>query len=635
MLATLTDAPPAGTSWAYELKYDGFRALCAIVDGSIEMWSRNELDLAPRFPAVAAALSKLKLPDVVLDGEIVVLDEKGAPRFQLLQQGDRREILVVFDILWLDGKDLRNLTYDERRAILEKALKRPPAAIKVSEKISTTGEAALERAKKAGWEGIIAKRRSSVYEPRRSKEWLKIKAINEQELIVVGWNPSTASDREIGSLHLAVMGDDGALHYAGKVGTGFSAKQRLWWKNELSKDVVPQTMVKDAPRERVATWVKPRFVVQVAFTEWTADNRLRHPAFLGMREDKAVSEVVRERVSRVGGGESEMKIKPKATKNAPVAKASTAKSSKKPLSTKSAQPRSDTRHPTPDTRVTLTNPDRVLYPRDGITKQDVADYYAAVSEPMIRALRDRPLALEHWNEGIDKPSWFHQDVGRGAQPWLTTIETPTRTTVHKSVKHLVVDRPETLRWLAQMSVLTIHMWASRGAALDEPDWLVFDLDPAKGKGIEQAIDAAIIVRRLLDNLRLPSIPKTSGKRGIHVFIPMAGGYTHEEANEFACSISAAVASKVPEFTMERSLTKRRGRLYLDCMQNAYGKTVVAPYSLRAIDGAPVSAPLKWDEVTKKLDPKKYNLRTMPERLAKVGDLFARVFEERVKLPELK
>lgn len=610
MLATLTDTPPAGGTWAYELKYDGFRAVCAIVDGRIAMWSRNELDLAPRFPAVAAALSKLKVPEVVIDGEIVVLDEQGAPRFQLLQLGDRREILIVFDILWLDGEDLRSRTYDERRKILEKTLKRTPAAIKVSEKITTTGAEALERAKKSGWEGIIAKRRTSVYEPRRSKEWLKIKAINEQELIVVGWNPSTSSERQVGSLHLAVMGDDGTLHYAGKVGTGFSAKQRVWWKDELSKDIVPQTLVKDAPRERVATWVKPRFVVQVAFTEWTADNRLRHPSFLGIREDKKVAEVVKETVVTRSRGDAE-KEKPT-----------------------SAPPRLRVKKPSANV-VNLTNPDRVLYPRDGFTKQDVADYYAAVSEPMIRALRDRPLALEHWNEGIDKPSWFHQDVGRGAQPWLTTIETPTRTTVHKSVKHLVVDKPETLRWLAQMSVLTIHMWASRGAALDEPDWLVFDLDPAKGKGIEQAIDAAIIVRRLLDNLHLPSFPKTSGKRGIHVFIPLAAGYTHEEANEFACSISAAVASKVPEFTMERALNKRRGRLYLDCMQNAYGKTVVAPYSLRAIDGAPVSAPLTWEEVTKKLDPKKFNLRTMPDRLAKVGDLFARIFEERVKLPELK
>src|SRR4051794_25250917 len=348
MLATLTDTPPAGESWAYELKYDGFRAVAAIVDGRIAMWSRNELDLAPRFPAVAAALSKLNVPEVVIDGEIVVLDEQGAPRFQLLQQGDRREIVIVFDILWLDGEDLRKRTYDERRAILEKTLKRTPAAIKVAEKISTSGAEALERAKKSGWEGIIAKRRTSVYEARRSKEWLKIKAINEQELIVVGWNPSTHSSKEVGSLHLAVMGDDGALHYAGKVGTGFSAKQRVWWKDELGKDAIPKTMVKVAPRVKGATGVKPRFVVRVAFTKWTADNRLRHPAFLGVREDKNVAEVVRERASGVGGRESEMK------KSAP--------SSKKSAKKQSAQ-----------FQITLSNPDRVLYPRDKITKQDVAD----------------------------------------------------------------------------------------------------------------------------------------------------------------------------------------------------------------------------------------------------------------------
>ena len=581
MLATLADAPPRDRkTWSYELKYDGFRALTAIVNGEVAMWSRNQLDLAPRFPLIAAAMQKIKAREVVLDGEIVALDEKGAARFQLLQQGQRQRIFI-FDVLWLDGKDLRKLTYLERRAILRKVLKGAPAAVKLSEVLDMEGDAALKQASDAGIEGIMAKKNSSCYEPRRSKEWLKVKALNEQEFIVIGWHPSTHSSKEIGSLHLAVKGDDGELHYAGKVGTGFSFKQRTWFKDELSKDVVPQSPARDAPRERAATWVRPRFVVQVAFTEWTGDNRLRHPAFLGIREDKGVSEVVRE----------------------------------KPL-------------------VTLTNPDRVLYPRDKITKQDLADYYEAVSAPMIRALRDRPLALEHWNQGIAKPSWFHQDVGKGAPDWITTIDTPTRTTKHPSVRHLVADKPETLRWLAQMSVLTVHMWASRGANLDQPDWLVFDLDPAKGKGIEQAIDAAIIMRGLLENLRLPSVPKTSGKRGIHVFVPLAAGYTHEEAAEFAYSIAAAVAAKVPTITVERSLAQRKGRLYLDCMQNAYGKTIVAPYSPRAIDGAPVSAPMEWSEITRKLDSLKYNIRTMPDRLAKKGDLFARVFKERTRLPQL-
>ena len=202
------------------------------------------------------------------------------------------------------------------------------------------------------------------------------------------------------------------------------------------------------------------------------------------------------------------------------------------------------------------------------------------------------------------------------------------------MRHLVVDSRDALRWLAQMSVLTIHMWHSREPKLNEPDWIVFDLDPAKGKGIEQAIDAALVMRKVLDNLSLPNFPKTSGKRGIHVFVPLASGYTHEQANEFACSVAAAVTSKVPTMTVERSLSQRKGRLYLDCQQNAYGKTIVAPYSLRAIDGAPVSAPLKWSEVTKKLDPLKFNLRTMPKRFDKVGDLFEDVYKKKARLPKL-
>ena len=592
MLATLADeAPRDDSQWAYEMKYDGFRAVIAISDGEIAMLSRNGLDLSGRFPRSYAALEKVKAKakELIVDGEVVVLDDQGAPRFQLLQQGQgtSRERLVLFDILWLNGQDLRKRTYVERRKILEKTFAKPPAGIAVAQTLDLSGEEALKLAADGGWEGIIAKRKTSVYESRRSKEWLKIKAIQQQEMVIVGWQPSSASDRDIGSLHLAVN-EKGELRYAGKVGTGFSAKMRGWLREELAKDVVPKPMVKDAPRIKDATWVRPRLVGQVSFTEWTTDHRLRHPSFLGLREDKGVSEVVKE---------------------SPVARAAS--------------------------RVTLTNPDRVLYPKDKITKKDLVEYYEAVAEPMLRALDDRPLALEHWNQGIHKPSWFHQSIGKEGPAWLTTVDTPTRTTKSGTARHLVVDSVDALRWLGQMSALTIHMWSSRSASLENPDWILFDLDPAKGKGIEQAIEAAGVMRKLLENLELPSVPKTSGKRGIHVFVPLAGGYSHEEVADFACSIAAAVAAKVPGITVERALAKRRGRLYLDCMQNGYGKTVVAPYSPRAIDGAPVSAPLKWSEITKKLDPMKYTIRTMPARLAKVGDLFAAVFENRVKLPKLK
>jgi bifunctional non-homologous end joining protein LigD len=599
MLATLADGPPRDEEqWSYELKYDGFRAVAAIVEGEVAMLSRNELDLAPRFPRIYDALHKMKAKEIVVDGEVVVLDEKGAPRFQLLQQGSGKERLVIFDILWLDGEDLRKRPYTERRKILQKL--KPPANIYIAQTLAMKGEEALKHAAAGGWEGIIGKRNTSVYEPRRSKEWLKIKAINEQELVIVGWQPSTANESDIGSLHLAFFDDDGVLRYAGKVGTGFSAKLRSSLRRELAKDEIPKPPVKDAPRIRTAHWVQPRLVAQVSFTEWTTDNRLRHPSFLGLREDKSAREVVKEKPEHV----KPEHVKPEKAKG-----------------TKA--------------RVTLSNPDRVLYPRDGITKADLAAYYEAVAEPMLRTLEDRPLTLEHWNQGIDKPSWFHQNIGKEGPGWLTLIDTPTRTVSRSTVKHLVVDSVDALRWLAQMSVLTTHMWSSRAPRLEQPDWILFDLDPAKGKGIEQAIEAAGVMRKLLDNLELPSVPKTSGKRGIHVFVPLKAGYTHEEVAEFACSIAAAISAKVPGLTVERSLSQRKGRLYLDCMQNGYGKTVVAPYSPRAIDGAPVSAPLKWSEINKKLDPLKYNIRTMPERLAKVGDLFAAVFENKAKLPKLK
>lgn len=600
MLATLAeDVPRDEKNWTYELKYDGFRVVAAVVDGEVAMLSRNELDLAARFPRIHAAFKKFKAGEIVVDGEVVVLDAEGAPRFQLLQQGGS-ETLFLFDVLWLEGEDLRRKPYVERRKILAKLCAKAPEGITISKTLKMSGEEALKYAAAAGWEGLIAKHNQSVYEPRRSKQWLKIKTLQQQELVVIGWQPSTANAKDVGSLHLAVN-ENGALRYAGRVGTGFNARMRVFLRETLEKDRIDAPPATGVPKVRDANWVQPRLVAQVAFAEWTGDHRLRHPSFLGLREDKEVRDVVRETAQKLETGGRKAK--------------------------KSSAPA------TGGSKVMLTNPDRLLYPRDGIRKADVVAYYEAVAEPMLRALADRPLSLEHWNQGIDKPSWFHQGITQGPD-WLRLVETPTRTTKSGSVKHLIVDSVDALRWLGQMSALTVHMWASRTPKLEQPDWILFDLDPAKGKGIEQAIEAAIVMRGLLENLELPSVPKTSGKRGIHIFVPLAPGYTHEQAAEFACAVSGAVAAQVPGLTVERTISKRRGRLYLDCMQNGYGKTVVAPYSLRAIDGAPVSAPLEWREITKKLDPSKFNLRTMPARLAKVGDLFAEVFKNRAKLPKL-
>lgn len=622
MLATLVAEIPSDESqWLYELKYDGFRAVAAISKGNAVLWSRNALDLGERFPGVLAAAKRIEAAEAVLDGEVVVLDERGVPRFQLLQKGEEGEaVFFLFDLVWLDGEDLRARPIEERRALLEKLVgKRSSGAIRLAEQTTGNARAALESAAAAGHEGLIAKRRGSLYESRRSKAWVKLKAINAQELAVIGYNPSNGSASEIGSLLLGVV-EDGTMRYAGKVGTGYSSRQRAELRKLLDRDRLAKADVVGAPRMKGVVWVAPRHVAQVRFTEWTEDGKLRHPSFLGLRPDKSPWQVVRERPAAPPPPESPNKARG---------------AKRSPTATKGKKKTAGARDRAPASLVALTTPERMLYPRDRITKRDVADYYQAVSEAMLRALEGRPLALEHWNGGIDKPSWFHQSVKENAEePWMTIVETPART--HgRPVRHFVADSPAALQWLAQRSALTVHMWSSHVPSLASPDWLIFDLDPAKGKGIAQAIEAALVFRRLLEKLELPSVPKTSGKRGIHLLVPLVPGYAHEDAVEFACRIAEAVSAQVADCTVERAIAQRKGRLYLDCLQNGYGKTLVAPYSLRAVDGAPVSAPLEWSEVTRKLDPSRFNLRTMPERLAKKGDLFRPAIEGGAKLPRLR
>jgi bifunctional non-homologous end joining protein LigD len=586
MLATLVDAPPPDeANWVSEVKYDGFRALCALSGGKVAMWSRNGLDLSDRFPAIYKALSKIVVAEAVIDGEAVALDEDGVARFQRLQGGDA-SVLYAFDLLWLDGRDLRGRPLEERRDLLASVMSNLPSVLRLAERMPGTPSQSLEHAKKHGWEGVVCKRRGSIYEARRSKAWIKLKAMNAQELTIIGFTPSKGNAAQIGALLLAVHDKRGYV-YAGKVGTGFSSKLRTDLMKQLKKDAIDAPAAAGAPRMRDATWVEPRLVAQVQFTEWTGDGKLRHPSFQGLRDDKKPDEVVREKATHVKGAPS---------------------------------------------LVELTNPDRVIYPKDGITKQGVADYYAAVSGPLVRALADRPLALQHWPKGIAHDSWFHQNIDKNAPDWLTVGETPG---VKRKVRHLIVDRPETLRWLAQRSALTIHMWSSRMEHLGMPDWVVFDLDPADGHGIEQTIEVAHALKRLLDELSLPSLPKTSGKRGLHVFVPLLPGHTHEDALGFAEHIGHAITSVLEQTTMERAKKDRHGRLYFDCYQNGYGKTMVAPYSLRGSDGAPVSAPLRWSEVSDKLDPLAYNLRTMPERLRKVGDLWNDAISHGARLPRFK
>jgi bifunctional non-homologous end joining protein LigD len=595
MLATLADRLPARTDdWVFEPKVDGYRCIAALSGGEVDLRSRNGLDLAERFPGVAKAVAGLKVDDAVLDGEIIARDESGRPRFELIQNSSPDAVLVVFDLLRLDGEDLRGARLDERRAKLERLLQKKVTRLEIIERLDP--DDAIATARRDGHEGVVAKRRSSKYLAKRSPSWLKLKVMQSAEFAVVGITPASHSDKELGALGIATW-DGKSFVYAGRVGTGFTASQRREMMKELRGLEVEIPPVHPAPRDPEMIWIEPRLVAQVRFLEWTADGNVRHPSFAGFRVDKRPEECAREdaRLERTGSRGKKM----------------------------------------PDASVIeLTNPDRLLWPRDGITKKALSEYYAAVAEPLLTSLDGRPLALEHWNDGIDKGSWFQQDIAENlVQPWMTVVETPTRTT-GKDVRHFIADSETSLRWLAQHSVLTIHTWGSRADTLESPDWILFDFDPAKGEDIRQAIEPALVLRDFLENLGLASVPKTSGKRGLHVVVPLEPGHDWTEAGAFAEKVGQLIASQLDDVTVERTISKRRGRLYLDCLQNAYGKLVVAPYSPRGIDGAPVSAPLLWNEVTPKLDPLKFNVKTMPRRIAKLDDLFGAAMKHRGKIPRI-
>jgi bifunctional non-homologous end joining protein LigD len=604
-LSSVEHAPAGG--FFYEVKYDGYRAVAAISNGRVAFQSRNALDFTSRFPQLARALARLHVAEAVIDGEVVALDAKGRSRFQRMGDAASEHRFVAFDLLWLDGEDLRGRPIEERRDLLESVLANVPHPLELAERIEGDPEDALLKAERRGLEGLIAKAHGSTYEGKRSTAWLKLKVALAQEFAVLGYTPIKTGAKEIGALLVGVHGEDG-FHFAGKVGTGFDTKLRRELFKRLEADRRETSAAIDAPRMRDARWVEPRLVGEVRFTEWTEDGKLRHPAFQGLREDKRPEEAVRESAEETG------------QRRAPMRKA--ARHARQRPSEPEGEPKID---------VALTHPERVIYPRDGFTKRDVFHYYEQIAPYLVTAAEGRPLSIQQWPAGIAKPGHFRQSAEH-APDWATTVEIAHE---RRTIPHWVVDRPETLLWLANYNALTLHVWNSRLPHLEEPDWVVFDLDPGK-RPWEDVVTVAQALRGFLDQLGIFSVPKTSGKSGLHVLVPMARGHTHDDAVDFAIAITEALAGGLSDLaTTERTISKRHGRLYLDAFQNGRGKTIVAPYSLRAVDGAPASTPLRWDEVSKKLDPRSFNLKSLPKRLDEVGDLFAPALSSKQRLPRLR
>jgi len=602
MLATPAEDVPRGTGWGFEVKWDGYRAVARVAGGEATLTSRNGNDLTGRFENVAKEVVKAaKTPNCVLDGEVCALDETGRSSFSAMQQGKAGTPIVyyAFDVLEVDGEPLVDLPYVERQKRLEQLLDRRNRTVRLSESFDD-GRALYSAAKQQGLEGIVAKRLDSRYLPgRRTRDWLKIKTHGEQEFVICGFTKGTG--RRASSFGSLVLGyyRGGGLVYAGNVGTGFNGKEieKLLDKlRPLKRASAPFRGVPKMPKVRKSDviWVEPKLVCQVEFVEWTHDGRLRAPSYKGLREDKRAEDVRREEptADRVVKGTRELKF---------------------------------------------SNLDKAFFPAEGITKGDLIEYYRAVAPVLIPHLRDRPFTMVRWPDGIDAGRFFQKDAPSHMPEWIPTYralvstrEAPRR---KKWVNFPLVNDELALLWMVNMGCIDMNAWYSRVDKAERPDFVLFDLDPSPDVGFAEAVEVALLVKQALDAFGLVGCPKTSSERGMHVLVPVERRYTYDDTRQFAEIVAGAIARTNRGLaTTEWTKSKRRGVL-IDANQNGEGKTIASVYSVRPRPGAPVSTPLRWDEVNEKLDPLAFTMDVVLERIRKHGDLFEGVLTTKQRLTD--
>ncbi len=586
MLATMAEALPTGEGWVYEPKWDGFRAIVTVSGGEVTFASRNGNDLTERFREVArGAQLGIRAADVVLDGEICSLDEQGRSRFSLLQEGAGTLALVLFDLLELDSVPLLDESLRERRKQLE-GLVRRSGQVFVSPQFDD-GEALLAAAREQELEGVVAKRIDSRYRPgRRTADWQKVKLRQTQEVVLVGYTRGQGRRAGgFGALVVAVQAA-GGLRWAGNVGTGFGdgeIERLLGLLKPLAREEPPLAEAPRMPRVRRSdvVWVEPQLVAEVEFAEWTREGRLRAPVYLRLRQDKPASAVRRERT---------------------------------PVPTVLRRGRRELR---------LSNLDKPFWSEEGITKGDLITYYRDVAAVLVPHLRARPFTMKRYPDGWQGKHFFQKQAPSHMPSWIRRAPFPasTREGERKVIDYALVDDELALLWMANMGCIDLHTWASRADRPERPDRVMFDLDPSEGAGFEEVIEVARLVKQTLDLLELESFPKTSGSRGIHVLVPIARRHSFAEVREFAGIVAGALARAHPALvTTEWAKEKRRGVL-VDANQNGPGKTNASVYSVRPRAGAPVSTPLRWEEVVPGLDPLAFTMDAVLDRVARHGDLF--------------
>lgn len=605
MLAEARERPFSDPAWVFELKYDGYRIMAGLENGVARLISRNGNDLTASFPEVARALEALPFSDLVVDGEVVVHDERGIPSFQRLQKRarlsrpidiDRAAIelpatLYLFDCPAFHGRDLRRLELLDRKAILRRILP-PVGPLRFSDHIPERGTEMYERVAAMGLEGVVAKKADSPYRAGRSADWLKVRADVSDDFVVIGWTEPRGGRSGFGAIDLAAY-DDGTLVYAGRVGSGFSDAQldevsaalaaAEIGGSEGEPDGAP--VVEGVPEGGEHHRVDPERmpdglrVVEVRYKEWTEEGLLRQPVFLRFRDDKAPAACL---------------------KRVPVA---------------NLDIHVDRREEGRDVR--FTNTDKVFWPDAGFTKGDLIGYYEAIGPWILPYLKDRPLVLTRYPDGIDGKSFYQKDAPDWAPDWLRTVTLWSEGS-ERELSYIVADNVESLLWVANSGAIPLHVWHSRVRNLQKPDWCVLDLDP-KEAPFDHVIDVARALHEMCDEIGLPHFAKTSGSSGIHVLVPLGGQFTYEHSRTLAHLLAQVVVAEHGEIaTLHRVIDRREGKVYLDYLQNGHGKLIAAPFSVRPKPGAPVSMPLAWGEVKHGLEILDFTLGNAVKRMEELG-----------------
>lgn len=601
MLCKTTDKAFDDEDWAFEIKWDGYRAIADLRNDSIGLYSRNGLDFSQKFKKVANSL-KLQEHEMILDGEIVAYDDKGKPNFQWLQRiGENPNLALiyqVFDLLWLNGHSTEELTYLERKELLKDALIQNDI-IQFSDHILKNGTDFFQAANDLGLEGIVAKKIDSTYrEGLRSSEWLKIKINQTDEAMICGFTEPKGSRNKFGSL---ILGKylDGEMVFCGHTGTGFNDKTLSELHQKMEPLITKNSVFKITPKTNAkATWVKPDLVAEIKFTEITKDHIYRHPVFLRLRDDVKIEDVE---------FNSENKSKNEIVKKA---------------EPKTRTAKNDVNKKVGKQELKLTNQNKIYFPDDDVSKGDVIEYYQSISKYILPYLKSRPESMNRFPNGIKGLSFYQKDASEETPDWIK-IEKVFSESSDKYINYIICDNKETLAYLNNLGCIELNVWTSRLPKADFPDYLVLDLDPSDKNTFEDVIETALAVKEVLDLAGIMGFPKTSGSSGIHIYVPMGAKYNYDQVKDFGHLLMQIVQQKLPEITtLERSLQKRdKNKIYLDYLQNRRGQTLASVYSLRPKEGATVSMPLEWDEVKVGLKPTDFTIHNALERLKEKGDIF--------------